>query len=128
MIKIVFAWRDRRDRSPEECERHYRAVHMPLARKAFDGVPGFVALRYNRVRRFEVNDYNTRPPRAAEPDFHAWVELYFENEDLLAEAFSRPELGALFDDHVNFMETDTPANIHVFHVDEEVILAAPGHD
>jgi uncharacterized protein (TIGR02118 family) len=125
MIKVVFSWRDHPDLGAEECERHYRAVHMPLARAAFDGVPGFVRLAYNRVRSSTVNDFNQREPRAVVPDVDAWVELYFESAGQLEAAFARPALQALFDDHPNFMLCDEAANIRVYRVDEEVICAAP---
>ena len=124
MIKVVFAWKDHPDIPAEECERHYRAVHMPLARRAFQGVAGFKLLRYNRVRRATVNDHNRREPRVVEPDVDAWVELYFESEALMQQAFERPELQAQFEDHEHFMAVDTPANIRVYFVDEEVILSS----
>lgn len=124
MIKVVFGWRDHPDRSAEDCEAHYRAVHIPLAQEAFDGVPGFVRLVYNRVRAATVNDFNRREPRAVEPAVDAWVELWFDSPELLAAAFTRPQLQALFDDHPNFMACDVAANIHVFQVDETEILAA----
>ena len=64
MIKVVFSWKDRPDLSAAECEARYRAVHIPLARAAFEGVEGFRELRFNRVRRETVNDYNrSRAPR-----------------------------------------------------------------
>ena len=125
MIKVVFSWKDRPDLSAAECEARYRAVHIPLARAAFDGVEGFRELRFNRVRRETVNDYNRREPREVEPDVDAWVELYFESAELMQRAFERPQLGELFDDHPNWMECDTPANIRVYHVDETLIRAAP---
>lgn len=124
MIKVVFGWRDHPDRSAEDCEAHYRAVHIPLAQEAFDGVPGFVRLVYNRVRAATVNDFNRREPRAVEPAVDAWVELWFDSPELLAAAFTRPQPQALFDDHPNFMACDVAANIHVFQVDETEILAA----
>ena len=40
MVKVMFSWKDRSDRTAEACEAHYRAVHLPLAREAFDGVDG----------------------------------------------------------------------------------------
>ena len=88
-------------------------------------VEGFRELRFNRVRRETVNDYNRREPREVEADVDAWVELYFESAELMQRAFERPQLGELFDDHPNWMECDTPANIRVYHVDETVIHAAP---
>jgi nitroreductase len=125
MIKVVFSWKDHPDLSAAECEARYRAVHIPLARAAFEGVEGFRELRFNRVRRETVNDYNRREPREVEADVDAWVELYFESAELMQRAFERPQLGELFDDHPNWMECDTPANIRVYHVDETVIHAAP---
>ena len=125
MIKVVFGWKDNPELSAAECEAHYRAVHMPLASAAFDGVEGFRMLRFNRVRRETVNDYNGREARDVEPDVDGWVELYFESAELMQKAFERPQLGELFDDHPNFMQCDTAANIHVYHVDESVIRAAP---
>ncbi len=124
MIKIVYAWRDRPTLSTEECEAHYRSTHMRLAREAFTDCDGFVALRYNRVRGYRVNDYNDPESREATPDVDAWVELYFENEDKLQAAFARPELAAMFDDHENFMATEEPENIRIYRVEEETILAA----
>ena len=125
MIKVVFSWKDHPDFSATECEARYRAVHIPLARAAFEGVEGFRELRFNRVRRETVNDYNRREPREVDADVDAWVELYFESAELMQRAFERPQLGELFDDHPNFMQCDTPANIRVYHVDETVIHAAP---
>ena len=121
-VKIVFGWRDDPGRTAEECEQHYRDVHMVLAREAFKGVPGFRSLRFNRVRRQQVNDYNSRDAHDVEPDMDAFVELCFDDTETLAAAFARPPLQALFDDHENFMETDVPANIRIYHVDETVIL------
>ncbi len=124
MVKVVFTWRDNPALGAAACEAHYRAVHMPLARAAFDGVPGFRSLRYNRVRSSTVNDFNRREPRVVDPDIDAWVELCFDSEEQLAAAFQRPALQALFDDHPNFMAVDVPANIRVYRVDEDTILEA----
>lgn len=120
MIKIVFGWRDHPDRSPAECERHYREVHMNLARRAFDGVGGFQALVYNRVNRHFVNDYNRRESRDRTPDMDAFVELYFDDRRSLEEAFARPIMQILYDDHANFMDVDVPANVRAYDVDETV--------
>ena len=120
MIKVVFGWKDRPDLRPEQCEAHYRAVHMQLARRAFDGVDGFRALVYNRVRRYLVNDHNRPQAREAPADMDAFVELFFDSREQLEQAFGRPEVDALFADHVNFMEVDSPANIKIYDVEETV--------
>jgi uncharacterized protein (TIGR02118 family) len=128
MVKVMFSWKDRPDRTPEECEAHYRKVHMQLAREAFTGVDGFRRLVYNRVRGHRVNDHNNPVSHPAPADFDAFVELWFESPELMAAAMGRPPLDAMFADHVNFMETDAPANIRIYEVDEDVILAADGDD
>ena len=124
MVKVMFSWKDRSDRTAQECDAHYRAVHMGLARAAFDGVEGFQRLVYNRVRAHRVNDYNSPESRPAETDFDAFVELWFESPELLGQAMGRPPLDAMFKDHVNFMETDIPASTRIYELDEHVILAA----
>jgi hypothetical protein len=126
MIKVVFGWRDDPNRSPGECERHYRDVHMEYARQAYDGVEGFVSLSYNRVRREQLNDFNTRDPRDVEPDMDAFVELRFDDVESLERAFDNPLLDVMFEDHANFMQVDTPANIRIYHVDETLVLEREG--
>jgi uncharacterized protein (TIGR02118 family) len=122
VVKVVFGWRDHPAKSAQECEDHYRSVHMKLAETAYDGVDGFVALAYDRVRRYLVNDHNQPTPSEREPDMDAFCELYFQDEATMAEAFKRPQMQALFDDHVNFMDVDSAANIRIYHVDETVFL------
>ena len=125
MIKMLYAWRDNPALTAEQCESHYRTVHMDLARRAFTGVTGFRALRYNRVRRHSVNDYNQPTAEEAQPDIDAFVELYFDDEATLRAAFARPELAAMFDDHENFMAVDVPANVRIYELDETTVLEAP---
>jgi uncharacterized protein (TIGR02118 family) len=122
VIKVVFGWRDHPGKTAEECERHYRTVHMKLAAKAYDGVDGFVALAYDRVRSYAVNDHNEPRRIEREPDMDAWCELWFRDEASMAAAFQLPGMGVLFDDHVNFMDVDSAANIRIYHVDETVFL------
>lgn len=126
MVKMMFSWKDRSDRTAEECEGHYRAVHMGLAREAFDGVEGFRRLVYNRVRSHRVNDFNSPESHPADTDFDAFVELWFDSPELLAQAMGRPPLDAMFKDHVNFMETDIPASTRIYELDEDVFLVAEG--
>lgn len=120
MIKILFGWRDHPDRTAQECDAHYRAVHMGLAREAFEGVDGFGALVYNRVNRHFVNDHNQPGAIDRPTDMDAFVELYFRDRESMEAAFARPEMARLFDDHPNFMHTDTPANVRAYDVEEVV--------
>jgi uncharacterized protein (TIGR02118 family) len=121
VIKVLYAWRDDPDLGAEACEAHYRANHVRLARAAFDGTPGFVALLYNRVRSAKVNDHNAREGRPVTSDIDAFVELYFTDQASMDAAFAKPELTAMFEDHPNFMETDVEANVRIYEVDELVV-------
>jgi len=124
MIKIIYAWRDHPDLTAEECEAHYRSVHMGLAREAFDGAEGFLSLTYNRVRSHFVNDFNRPEAIETPPDIDAYVELHYESPELLEHAFSRPAMGALFADHPNFMDVDSPANVRGYRIEETVFFGA----
>jgi uncharacterized protein (TIGR02118 family) len=124
VVKIVFGWKDHPERTAEECEAHYRSVHMELARSAFEGVDGFGALVYNRVRRHAVNDHNSPEALEREPDMDAFVELFFDSREQLEAAFGRPIMSTLFDDHPNFMEVDVPANVRIYDVEETVFYGS----
>jgi uncharacterized protein (TIGR02118 family) len=122
MIKLLYAWRDHPDRTAEECQQHYRDVHMPLARQAWEGVDGFVAIAYNRVIRHTVNDHNRPEAIEKATDIDAFVELWFEDRERFERAFGNPVLAQMFDDHGNFMDVDSPANIRVYDVEEDVFV------
>jgi uncharacterized protein (TIGR02118 family) len=124
MVKMIFGWRDRPGMTAQDCEAHYRAVHMNLARAALDGVDGFQGLVYNRVRSHQVNDFNQPQAHPEKPDLDAILELYFRDQDSLQAAFGTPALTAMFDDHVNFMDTESPANIRIYTVDETVFFGS----
>jgi hypothetical protein len=124
VIKMMFGWRDHPEKSAAECEQHYRAVHMDMARKAFDGADGFIAVVYNRVRGAAVNDFNLPVRREVEPDLDAIVELYFRDEQSMRAAFGRPEMARMFDDHPNFMATESVANVRIYEVEESVFFGA----
>lgn len=122
MIKVVFGWKDHPERSPEQCEAHYRNVHMDLARDCFADVEGFQALVYNRVRRHAVNNFNDPTAIAREPDMDAFVELFMADQAAMDAAFANPRMARLFEDHENFMATDIPLNVRIYHVDEAVFF------
>lgn len=122
MIKMLYAWHDRPDVGREGSEAHYREFHMALARQAFEGVPGFQKLVYSRVEAQWINDFN-RPERVpVEPEFDAFVELYFDDEESLTAAMEGPGVARLFADHENFMAVDIARNIRVFELSETTIL------
>lgn len=133
MIKMRFGWRDRPGMSAEECEDHYRTVHMGLARAGFEGVDGFLAVAFERVRSAAVNDFNRPERREVEPDFDAFCEVYFRDAESMQAAFRRPQMAAMFADHVNFMDTESESNVRIYEVEETVFFGArptqdPGAD
>jgi uncharacterized protein (TIGR02118 family) len=122
VIKTVFTWRDNPDLTGQQCEAHYRDVHMTLARECFDGVDGFIALVFNRVRSHSVNDFNHPRAIAAPSDVDAYCELWFNDEASMRRAFEKPHMRRMFEDHANFMDTARPANIHIYDVEETIVL------
>jgi hypothetical protein len=98
---------------------------MNLARSCFDGIDGFVALVYNRVLEHSVNDDNQPTPRSSPSDIDAYCELWFQDRESMRQAFAQPHMKRMFDDHPNFMQTEGPANIHVYDVAETVVLRRP---
>lgn len=127
MIKMRFSWRDRPGMTAEQCEAHYRTVHMDLARAGFEGVDGFHAVVFERVRGAAVNDFNRPERRPVVSDIDASCELYFRDEESMQKAFQRPQLAAMFEDHPNFMDTESLGNVRIYEVEETVFFGArPG--
>jgi uncharacterized protein (TIGR02118 family) len=120
MIKMIFAFRDNPELSAEECERHYRSVHMGMAKEAFEHADGFIAIAYNRVVRYTVNDFNSPEARETKSDADAFLELWFEDRESFTRAMDQDILKDMFDDHANFMEVDTAASIRGYEVVEDV--------
>lgn len=120
MIKMIYGFRDNPDLSAEECERHYRSVHMGMAKQAFEGAPGFIAIAYNRVIRHTVNDFNQPAAKEAPSDFDAFLELWFDTRENFDRAMAQPILTQMFEDHPNFMDVSGPANIRGYEVTEDV--------
>lgn len=58
-------------------EKHYREVHLPLAKK----MPG--------LRRLEVVHFTGSP--GGEPRYYMMAELYFDNADAMTAALKSPE-------------------------------------
>lgn len=123
MIKVMFSWKDSPERTPDECEAHYRAVHLEMARRVFRDADGFKRLVYNRVRGHRVNDYNAREAHTADSDFDAFIELWFESARQLESAMDNPILLEMFADHENFMDVTTAPNIRIYDLEEEVVLS-----
>jgi uncharacterized protein (TIGR02118 family) len=70
-------------------ERHYREIHLPLARK----MPGLKRCELGWVRN---------AVGGGEPRYHLVAELYFEDRAALKAALSSPEGGAAAKDLMGF--------------------------
>ena len=103
MIKIVSFWRLRQGVKPEDAEKQYFEVHVPLARK----VPG-------------LRKYTIGKARGSKPSFYRMAELYFDDMDAVKKALSSPQGKAMIED-VGFRSRLTDMT-SVFCEEEEIRL------
>ncbi len=123
MVKIVCTFKKNPALTEEQCDKHYRTVHTALARLMLQKVPGFRKYVQNKVVSTTVVDFNdSSKSHPGEPDFEWAVDFYFDTIEDLARAYELPEMQACFNDHKNFMDTDVPANIKIYQVEETVAL------
>lgn len=123
MVKYLFTWKKKPNRTERECEQHYRTEHTRLAKIALGQIPGFRRYVQNKVLNHTVYNHNQwGRPQEATPEFDRFVELYFDDKEAMIKAFDTPEMRACFDDHVHFMDTGIPANIKVYEIEEVIPL------
>ena len=91
MYKIVAIWGAPKDSDIEAFEKHYREVHVPLARK----VPGLKKLILTRI---------DSGLEGAKPPFYRVAELYFDSEQALEKAHHAPEWTAMRQDAGKMVE------------------------
>lgn len=75
MVKLTVLYKKPAD--PQEFDRHYMEIHIPIASK----MPG--------LRRYEVAKVTGAP--GGESPYHLIAELYFDDFDALNAAMSSPE-------------------------------------
>jgi uncharacterized protein (TIGR02118 family) len=101
MVKFLVLYTTPKD--PEAFERHYRNVHIPLAKK----MPG--------LRRYTIGRHATAI-RGGEPYY--WIaELEWDNMDALQQAFQSPEGQATAQDVAN-LESQASVRSMVYEVEE----------
>lgn len=120
VVKYLFMWKDHPEKPREECEEHYQTVHTTLARKAFAGADGFIKYVQNRVKNYQVDNYNEGDPVEKDPPFDRMVECWFESEQAMLDIWETPEMQACYEDHKNFMNTDIPENLHIYELEEAI--------
>ena len=103
MFKSVSLWKLRPGVNPEEAEKQYFDVHIPLAIK----IPG-------------LRKYTISKARGKEPPYYRMAELYFDDKDALNAGFSSPEGKATIED-AGFHSLITDMTIMYFD-EEEVTL------
>ena len=101
MLKAVYFWRLRPGVNPEEAEKQYFEVHIPLAKK----IPG-------------LRKYTIAKARGKERPYYRMVELYFDDKDTLSAGFAAPEGKATIED-VGFRSLITDMTTMYF--DEEEV-------
>lgn len=77
MVKIVALLNLKPDVDPEEFERQYYQVHIPMVKK----LPGLKKYLIGKVR----------PSKRHQVPFYRVAELYFDDMDALRQAISSPE-------------------------------------
>lgn len=106
MIKLVSLLNLKSGVDPEEFERHYRAVHIPLARK----LPG--------QRRYVIS--KVRPPKRRQSPFYRIAENFFDDMDAVRHMLASAEAAAAAnDERFNAMIQDF---VQFFCEEEEVAL------
>jgi nucleoside triphosphatase len=109
VIKVVYAFRRRRDLSPEEFFTYWNDVHGPLGAR----LPGLRRLVQSHTVTLPSDlragdpvpgGSGSRPRAAGTGDYDGIAELWFDDEEALARARRSPEWRAATADEVNFIE------------------------
>jgi uncharacterized protein (TIGR02118 family) len=86
MVKLIALYK--RPPEPEEFDKHYDAVHIPLVRK------------YPGLRKLEVTRITGAP--IGETKFHVMSEMYFDSREAMDAALSSQEGKAVARDLLSF--------------------------
>jgi uncharacterized protein (TIGR02118 family) len=89
LVRFIILWKNK-PKDVEAFERHYREVHIPLAKKMAG------------LRRYTLSR-NTSPVRGGEPHYLI-AELDWDDMDSLQRAFQSPEGRATSEDVANLAE------------------------
>ena len=120
MIKMMVTWKDNPNKTVEENDAHYLGLHTQMGNYALHDVPGFLKYVQNRVVFHGVHEYNTREVHEREPDFDRSIELYFADEAAFEQCYGRPELDAMYADHLNFIHTEAAPSQKLYRLEERV--------
>lgn len=103
MVKVVSFWKLREGVDPQDAEKQYLEVHVPMATR----IPG-------------LRKYTIAKARGKNPAFYRLAELYFEDMDAVKKGLSSPEgVATLGDEGFRSLITDMTS---VFCDEEEVKL------
>ena len=84
MVKMVSLWNLRPGVTPEDFEKQYFEVHVPLARR----LPG--------LKRYQVS--KVRPSKNRETPFYRMAQLYWEDMEALRRMMSSPQASKVAND------------------------------
>jgi uncharacterized protein (TIGR02118 family) len=104
MIKILYTFKNNPNLTEEQCDKHYHAVHIPLAKKALG--PGCRRYSYAKVVKHTINDKDGNVVET-KPDFDCFVEVFFDTREAMEKAFASPEMEVSSNDMQNFADVGT---------------------
>lgn len=122
MIKLVMTWKNNPRRTPEECNDHYVNQHTRLALASIDADSGLRRYVQNKVTSCMWHNFNNPQPEPGDSDFNRYIELYFDDPEAMERSFAETDLGAIFADHENFMDTQIAGSLRVYQVEETVVV------
>src|SRR6266540_4659512 len=85
MIKVISMWNYSSIVSRDAAEAHYHDVHIPLAMRLFNDLPGVLGYVQKRVGPSLTRDVVTGEPRGTPPPFEWLIELELRSLDTLGE-------------------------------------------
>ena len=84
MVKIVTLWNLRPEINPEDFEKHYFEVHVPLVRR----LPGLKKYRVSKVRQSKTR----------KATFYRMAEVYWEDVEAIRRMANSPEIAKVTHD------------------------------
>jgi uncharacterized protein (TIGR02118 family) len=104
MTKVVYVMFKKEGMAREEFRRYLKDVHAPMA-KEMPGLRGY------------VQNHALPDPEGNEPPYDGFVELYFDDQEVMEEALATQEGEATLADLPNFCDTTKTLGIAVEEVE-----------
>ncbi len=122
MIKVISMWNYSSIVSRDAAEAHYHDVHIPLAMRLFNDLPGVLGYVQKRVGPSLTRDVVTGEPRGTPPPFEWLIELELRSLDTLGELSRHALIEDLAQDHHNFMDNAASRTNDLYIVEDNVLF------